>query len=108
MDDAATAKLAPFSETVTLSSGKSSTSTSASTSSSDAPSGIEVVVGVAKAAGGKCARCWNYSDQVGSVGVAAGHPDLCERCVPVVQQLGFKLTQAAAAAAEKAQPAVVA
>ncbi|XRA97643.1 isoleucyl-tRNA synthetase [Pycnococcus provasolii] len=41
----------------------------------------EVVVGVAKAEGAKCSRCWNYSGRVGS---DPNHPDLCERCAPVV------------------------
>lgn len=49
----------------------------------------EVTVGVAAAAGRKCARCWNYSADVGSAD-AAEHPELCGRCVPVVRQLGFK------------------
>lgn len=45
------------------------------------------------------------------VGEAAAHPDLCERCLPVVDALGFKLpgttapAQAAAPAAEKATAA---
>merc|ERR1719164_247773 len=41
----------------------------------------EVLVGVAKAEGAKCERCWSYS---GRVGADASHPTLCERCVPVV------------------------
>lgn len=39
-------------------------------------------VGVVKAAGEKCDRCWNYSIQVGE---DQEHPLLCERCVPVVK-----------------------
>lgn len=46
----------------------------------------EVVVGVKKANGHKCIRCWNYSEQVGT---NPEHPELCERCVPVVEDLGF-------------------
>ncbi|NJO47256.1 MAG: isoleucine--tRNA ligase [Oscillatoriales cyanobacterium RM2_1_1] len=38
-------------------------------------------VGVVKAAGEKCDRCWNYSVHLGE---SADHPALCERCVPVV------------------------
>lgn len=42
--------------------------------------------------------------QVGQV--SAEHPELCERCLPVVEALGFKLPGiAAAAAAEKATAA---
>eukprot|EP00882_Tetradesmus_deserticola_P013597 GHRQ01014436.1.p2 GENE.GHRQ01014436.1~~GHRQ01014436.1.p2 ORF type:complete len:211 (+),score=136.23 GHRQ01014436.1:1-633(+) len=52
-----------------------------------------VTVGVRRAVGSKCARCWMYSTQVG--GVSAEHPKLCERCLPVVEGLGFKLPGAA-------------
>ena len=45
-----------------------------------------VTVGVARARGHKCQRCWNFSEAVGSVG---DHPALCERCVPVVRDLGM-------------------
>jgi len=38
---------------------------------------------VEKADGQKCARCWNYSTQVGGDVV---HPTLCERCVPIVKE----------------------
>ena len=34
-------------------------------------------IGVAKARGTKCERCWNYSETVGEV---AGHPTICTRC----------------------------
>ncbi len=36
-----------------------------------------LAVGVIRATGNKCQRCWNYSDTVGTI---ASHPDLCERC----------------------------
>lgn len=39
-------------------------------------------VGVAKAAGQKCARCWKYSP---SVGKNQTHPEICERCSHVLQ-----------------------
>ncbi|MBC7883096.1 MAG: isoleucine--tRNA ligase [Anaerolineae bacterium] len=39
---------------------------------------------VLPALGKKCARCWNYSEQVGAF---SEHPELCERCVPVVTAL---------------------
>lgn len=50
--------------------------------------GIEgaVTIGVGKADGHKCARCWNYSTEVGN---DTEHPELCERCAPVVKAAGF-------------------
>jgi len=48
-----------------------------------------VTVGVVRAAGSKCARCWNFSTQVGKADGA--HPELCERCVPVINAQGFAL-----------------
>ncbi|MBI5506601.1 MAG: isoleucine--tRNA ligase [Deltaproteobacteria bacterium] len=41
----------------------------------------ELTVTVEKARGAKCGRCWNFSEAVGS---HADHPELCERCHPVV------------------------
>ena len=35
-------------------------------------------IGVAKAVGEKCERCWNYSETVGRNG---DHPTICERCL---------------------------
>jgi len=49
-----------------------------------------LTVGIARARGGKCQRCWNYSEQVGSV---EGHPALCERCGPVIKASGFQLPE---------------
>ena len=37
-----------------------------------------LAVGVGRAGGGKCNRCWNYSE---TVGVNAEHPTLCGRCL---------------------------
>ncbi|MBN1380089.1 MAG: isoleucine--tRNA ligase [Deltaproteobacteria bacterium] len=37
-----------------------------------------LMIGVTKAPGQKCNRCWNYSESVGS---DAEHPDICERCL---------------------------
>jgi len=34
-------------------------------------------IGVSRARGEKCSRCWNYSESVGKI---ADHPALCERC----------------------------
>ncbi|MDX2100682.1 MAG: isoleucine--tRNA ligase [Leptolyngbyaceae cyanobacterium bins.59] len=39
-------------------------------------------IGVVKAEGEKCDRCWNYSLFVGKL---EGHPLLCERCVPALE-----------------------
>jgi isoleucyl-tRNA synthetase len=43
-----------------------------------------VIVGVQKAKGKKCERCWNYSTQVG-----ANHiwPTVCERCVAALEEI---------------------
>ena len=41
---------------------------------------LEIIIEHAK--GNKCARCWNYSE---SVGKDKRYPDLCERCVKVLQ-----------------------
>jgi isoleucyl-tRNA synthetase len=38
-----------------------------------------LVVGVEKARGGKCERCWIYEESVGS---DATHPTVCARCLP--------------------------
>ncbi|PYM90221.1 MAG: isoleucine--tRNA ligase [Candidatus Rokuibacteriota bacterium] len=40
-----------------------------------------LVIGVDRARGEKCERCWMRSERVGE---NAAHPTLCERCVPVV------------------------
>jgi isoleucyl-tRNA synthetase len=41
----------------------------------------ELAVAVGRAAGTKCARCWNYRT---SVGTYTAHPDICDRCHAVV------------------------
>lgn len=41
----------------------------------------ELWVGIGRADGAKCERCWNYSKAVGSFD---DHPLLCERCFPVI------------------------
>lgn len=38
-------------------------------------------IGVVKADGEKCDRCWNYSIHVGEL---VEHPLLCERCIPAL------------------------
>jgi isoleucyl-tRNA synthetase len=45
----------------------------------------ELRIGVGKAAGEKCARCWIYSTELGS---DASRPDVCPRCAQVLAQLG--------------------
>ena len=37
-----------------------------------------LLIGVSRAGGGKCNRCWNYSD---TVGANAEHPAICARCL---------------------------
>jgi isoleucyl-tRNA synthetase len=44
-----------------------------------------LVIGVDKARGQKCQRCWVWSERVGE---DPRHPLLCERCAPVVSALG--------------------
>lgn len=41
-----------------------------------------LAVGVVKADGEKCDRCWNYSVHIGE---SAEHPLLCERCIPALE-----------------------
>lgn len=41
----------------------------------------KVWIGVSRAEGSKCERCWNYSLQVGNF---SEHPTLCGRCYGVV------------------------
>jgi isoleucyl-tRNA synthetase len=43
----------------------------------------ELTVEASRAPGAKCARCWNYSD---SVGIDADHPEICDRCLPIVKK----------------------
>ena len=44
--------------------------------------------GVRMADGRRCERCWHYC---GSVGASEEHPQVCARCLPVVEATGFKL-----------------
>ncbi len=43
----------------------------------------ELRVEVQRASGEKCSRCWNYRT---SVGQDASHPDICDRCLPIVHK----------------------
>jgi isoleucyl-tRNA synthetase len=47
-----------------------------------------VKAGVRMADGRRCERCWHYCD---SVGASVEHSQVCERCLPVVEALGFQL-----------------
>ncbi|MCU0241624.1 MAG: class I tRNA ligase family protein [Vicinamibacteria bacterium] len=47
-----------------------------------APGGEKLTVAVARAQGGKCARCWTISDKVGTLAV---HASVCERCAAVLE-----------------------
>lgn len=47
------------------------------------PGDVEVVV--EKAEGGKCLRCWNYSD---TVAAAEGTLDICDRCEKALKEIG--------------------
>jgi isoleucyl-tRNA synthetase len=45
--------------------------------------GLEISVEVARAAGVKCERCWNYSPEVGAF---SNHPTLCRKCVEALAE----------------------
>jgi len=47
-----------------------------------------LTLGVKRARGGKCDRCWFYSDSVGS-DVEDIHKDVCSRCANVVRSDGY-------------------
>jgi isoleucyl-tRNA synthetase len=61
-----------------------------------------VTVGVAKAAGGKCVRCWGYTTDCGG---DERHPELCARCTPIVIKVDPEM-RAPAKEAAAAAPAV--
>ncbi len=44
--------------------------------------GSELRVGIERARGAKCERCWNYSEKVGTFAV---HPSVCERCASILE-----------------------
>ena len=56
-------------------------------------SGGPLQVQVAKAAGRKCERCWNYSEQVGC---DSRYPTVCERCSAVLREIERAQEDAAA------------
>ena len=39
---------------------------------------------IERASGGKCARCWNYSEQVGKDEI---YPEVCERCLAALHEI---------------------
>lgn len=45
---------------------------------------IVLIVEVRVAPGSKCARCWRYLEEVGTID---NHPDLCIRCAEVIDQM---------------------
>ena len=61
----------------------------------EASAGGKVAVGVERAQGKKCERCWNYSVHVGE---SSAYPTLCERCVPAVEEIARDKRQGGAAA----------
>ncbi|KAK9805259.1 hypothetical protein WJX72_009336 [[Myrmecia] bisecta] len=60
--------------------------------------GGQVTVGLSRAEGHKCVRCWNYGH---AVGADATHPELCERCLPVIVAMGDAASKPAGAAAKE-------
>jgi isoleucyl-tRNA synthetase len=95
------ARLAPSADAVTA-----ATAAGAGYSASVAlPGAGTVTVGVLRAEGAKCERCWNFSGLVGRQG---RHPTLCERCVPVVDALGLAPAAELRAAAATVRAAAVA
>ncbi|GAX74373.1 hypothetical protein CEUSTIGMA_g1821.t1 [Chlamydomonas eustigma] len=101
ISDPATVKLSAFSETFPLASSSSATS-----AASNGDQVHEITVGVSRAVGNKCARCWNYSELVGS-STASLNSDLCERCIPVIDELGFKAPANTSSASSKMQETMV-
>lgn len=61
-------------------------------SSTTLENGETLWVGVARADGDKCERCWNYSPAVGTL---TGHPGLCERCYGVIDSYPAQKTPVA-------------
>jgi isoleucyl-tRNA synthetase len=45
---------------------------------------VEVEVGIERAEGEKCERCWNYSKRVGET---TRYPTACERCVVALAEI---------------------
>ncbi len=47
----------------------------------------EVKVGIVRAGGKKCERCWNYHVDVGK---DSDHPETCPRCAAVLKEMGYQ------------------
>nr|GMD65772.1 isoleucine--tRNA ligase, chloroplastic/mitochondrial [Ipomoea batatas] len=63
----------------------------------------KVWIGVSRANGEKCERCWNYSLQVGSFD---DHPSLCSRCYDVVSEVEAPDAEYAAGGSQEKQALV--
>mmetsp|Transcript_17140 Transcript_17140/g.42968 ORF Transcript_17140/g.42968 Transcript_17140/m.42968 type:complete len:1276 (-) Transcript_17140:143-3970(-) len=110
---AAEAAACPFTATLPATPAASASADAAATAASSSSSGAstaavtlkgDITVGVSRASGTKCARCWNFSEAVGTTG-GAEYPDLCERCTPIVKGMGFKpISMPASPAAAAKQP----
>ncbi len=50
--------------------------------------GKKVEVRVHRAEGQKCARCWTFSKTVGQ---SVRHPDTCDRCASVLEEIGYRV-----------------
>ncbi len=50
----------------------------------DTSKSAEPCLGIARADGAKCERCWNYSTHVGE---SADYPTVCERCVAALSEI---------------------
>jgi isoleucyl-tRNA synthetase len=46
---------------------------------------MDLLIAVRKAGGEKCQRCWVYSE---SVGDSEEFPDVCEKCVAAMSEIG--------------------
>jgi isoleucyl-tRNA synthetase len=49
-------------------------------------------IGVRRAAGAKCERCWNYSEQVGR---NSAYVTVCERCSAALEEIEHSQTSGA-------------
>jgi hypothetical protein len=110
VDEPQTAQLCPHSDQVTIDIGSGASAISGTATTPTPSAQLAVTVGVARARGSKCARCWNYSEAVGAADGTTMYPDVCERCRPVLAAMDFTLPpteNAAVATAAKAAVAAV-
>jgi isoleucyl-tRNA synthetase len=59
----------------------------------------DVCLGIARADGAKCERCWNYSTRVGE---SADYPTVCERCIAALSEIERAAASAGASARDGA------